>query len=212
MHIPIAVKVCGLTRLKDIELALELGARYFGFIVWPKSSRALDWERACELALAVPKGRRVVVDVETPSDVLAERVKGPFDFHQIHTSLDTGWATLAAWSGLAGMDRLWLAPRIPPAESLDAGVFAFCDHFLLDTYDPKQHGGTGRTGDWSRFYDYKMRYSQKHWILAGGLNPDNIAAACQQSCAEIVDVNSGVESAPGIKDHDKLKAFFKAIN
>jgi phosphoribosylanthranilate isomerase len=211
MNIPISVKVCGLTREQDIQLARELGARYFGFIVWPQSPRALSWERACALAEMVPEGQRVLVDVETPADVLAERVKGPFDFFQIHSQLSVGWATLAAWAGLVGKERLWLAPRIPPRESLAAGVFEFCDNFVLDTYDPHQPGGTGKTGDWSQFHDYKSLYPHKSWILAGGLNPDNILVACRQSGASTVDVNSGVEVEPGIKDHSKLRAFFKAL-
>ncbi len=211
MNIPVLVKVCGLTRVEDIELSAELGARYFGFIVWPKSPRGLSWEQACALAEKAPQGGRVLVDVETPSDVLAERVKGPFDYFQIHSQLEVGWATLAAWAGLVGKQRLWFAPRIPPRESLASGVFEFCDHLLLDTYDPHQAGGTGRTGDWSRFYEYKSAYPHKNWILAGGLNPQNIVAACQQSCAETVDVNSGVESSPGIKDPAKLRALFDVL-
>jgi phosphoribosylanthranilate isomerase len=212
MNIPISIKVCGLTRVEDIQLAHELGARYFGFIVWPQSPRGLTWEQACLLAEQAPAGQRVLVDVETPADVLAERVKGPFDYYQIHSRLDIAWATLAAWAGLAGKERLWLAPRIPPRESLATGVFEFCDTFLLDTYHPKKPGGTGETSDWSQFCDFKNLYPQKNWILAGGLNPENILSACQQSGAEAVDVNSGIESSPGIKDPVQMRAFFNAVN
>jgi phosphoribosylanthranilate isomerase len=81
------------------------------------------------------------------------------------------------------------------------------DVFLLDTFSPEKFGGTGLPGDWSKFARHQRNFPRKTWILSGGLTPDNIAAALAQSGARWVDVNSGVESAPGQKDRVKIEAF-----
>jgi phosphoribosylanthranilate isomerase len=103
---------------------------------------------------------------------------------------------------------MWLAPRIPPGRELDLAFLPLADFFLMDTFDPHHVGGSGKTGDWLNFKRLMSLYQKVGWILAGGLNPDNVAEAVQTSGAKRVDVNSGIESAPGVKDHAKMKAFF----
>lgn len=208
MYRIVEVKICGLTREADVDLAVELGADFFGFIVYPKSPRGLTIERAVELARRVPEGRRVLVDVETGAEEL-ERYRGAgFDYFQIHTGLDLGLATLAAWSGLAGRERLWIAPRIKPGETFPRMVLEFADTVLLDTYHADRVGGTGETGDWEGFALQKGMHPQVKWVLAGGLNPQNVLAAIAASGAERVDLNSGVESEPGVKHPEKLRELF----
>ena len=91
-------------------------------------------------------------------------------------------------------------------------ILEFADTIVLDTYSTDAYGGTGRTGNWQEFDALDDIYSDKRWILAGGLNPDNVKDAIKMSGARYVDVNSGVEASPGVKDHGKLKAFFANLN
>jgi len=209
---PPQVKVCGLTREKDIETALALGADYIGLNVWPGGPRGLSADRLEELLPLVPEGRRVMVDVETGTEELERwRDRFGFDYYQIHFRLDVSMATVAAWGGFVTPDSLWLAPRLPPGEDFPQMALNFAETVLIDAYAPDKPGGTGKTASWDRFAELQLLYQHKHWILAGGLGPDNIADAVAASGAEIVDVNSGVESAPGIKDPGKLKALFEAL-
>jgi len=206
------VKVCGITRREDVECALNLGADFIGINVYAPSPRAVAPERLPELLEIIPPGRRVLVDVSTPTDQLAEYLPHAFDAYQIHFDLEISMATVAAWSGLAGQHALWLAPRIPPSEPhFPQILMEFADTLLLDTYHRSAYGGTGKTGDWQRFLDCTLLYQHKHWVLAGGLSPDNILEALRFTQAEIIDVNSGVESAPGIKDPRKLEALFDRV-
>lgn len=211
MFRPVRIKVCGLTREGDVADALHLGADYCGFIVYPKSPRSVSLERAAELANAVPVGKRVMVDVETSTEDLERARDMGFDYFQIHCSLDVGLATLAAWSGIVGKKRLWIAPRIPPTEPFPTAVLEFADTVLLDTYSKTQAGGTGKTGDWARYAKLSKDYPATNWILAGGLTPDNVVEALAETGTHHLDINSGVESAPGIKDKAKLEAVFQSL-
>lgn len=208
----VQVKVCGITNLDDAKLALDLGADYLGVIVYPKSPRALTIEKATELLELLPRGKRVLVDVATGTDVMEEYRRLPVDFFQIHFDLEIAIASVAAWSGLVGENRLWLAPRVPPEEPyFPQIVMEFAHTFLVDAYDKHAYGGTGQVANWQRFLDWSTLYQHKRWILAGGLNPENIAEALQSTGAEMVDVNSGVEASPGVKDPVKMREFFTSL-
>lgn len=212
MNIPVTAKVCGLTREEDIELALSLGARYCGLILFSDSPRSVSIERAKTLLRLIPAKKRVLVDVNTPADVLSQIVDElPFDYFQIHCSVEAPLVSLASWAGLVGTERLWVAPRVPPQEEFPESIFDFCDTCLVDTFHKDKAGGTGETGDWGRFAKWQDRYANKNFILAGGLNPVNIPSAIEESGARTVDVNSGVEIAPGVKDKSLMEAFFAAI-
>lgn len=211
MYRPVSVKICGLTREADVDLALELGADFCGFIVYPKSPRGLSLERAAELAARVPEGKRVLVDVESGADELERHRDAGFDYFQIHAGLNVGLASLAAWSGLAGRERLWIAPRLQPEKPFPEMVLEFADTVLADTYHKEQIGGTGETGDWAGFAELKQSHPRTNWILAGGLNPQNVLDAIAATGAERVDINSGVESEPGIKNPEKLRELFGVL-
>ena len=211
MFRPVQIKVCGLTREEDVDMALSLGADYCGFIVYPKSPRGLSLERASELAARVPEGKRVVVDVETGSDELERFRDAGFDYFQIHAGLQVGLATLATWSGLVGKERLWVAPRLAPGDAFPEAILEFADTVLIDTFSKSQIGGTGEVGDWEGFASLREMHPHIHWILAGGLSPDNALEAVAATGAEHIDVNSGVESVPGIKDAEKLRSLFKTL-
>ncbi|QXD25327.1 phosphoribosylanthranilate isomerase [Opitutia bacterium ISCC 51] len=202
------VKVCGITRPEDGQLALSLGASYLGFILYSKSPRSIDLEAFTSLNASLTDSFRVVVDVRPDMDQVKRYVSAGFDFFQIHFSDVHEGEYLAELSELVGRDRLWLAPKLPPETLFPESLFDYTDNFLMDTFQKNGFGGSGKTGDWKGFRQLKNDYPEKTWILAGGLNPDNIEDAVNQSEADIVDVSSGLESSPGIKSADKLRAFF----
>jgi len=205
------IKVCGLTRKKDIARVLELGADFAGVIVYAQSPRGVSTQKAAELVCDIPQGKRVLVDVApSPERLEAHKALG-FDHYQIHFDpAETSPATLAGWSRLAGRQSLWLAPRLPQGSVFPECLLDIADTFLIDAFHAGLYCGSGQVGDWGFFSRQKTAFPEKRWILAGGLNPPNIAAALAATGADCVDVNSGVEAEPGVKDHAKLEAFFKA--
>ena len=208
----IQLKVCGQTRVEDAQVASDLGADYLGFILYPKSPRAITLARYAELAPELPIGpRRVAVMVEPTTEELAAAVAAGFDFFQIHCAHTTPVETVQGWSMQVGAHRLWLAPKLPPGEDVPAEWLPLAATFLLDTFHAGGFGGSGKTGDWAKFARHKESYPQHTWILAGGLSPDNVTDAVAKSGTFFVDVNSGVETSPGVKDHAKLRALGEAL-
>ncbi|OAM87153.1 phosphoribosylanthranilate isomerase [Termitidicoccus mucosus] len=208
----IQLKVCGLTSAADARAAARAGADYLGFILWPKSPRFLALEAWKKLAPDLPAGpKRVAVMVEPGVAELSSAVAAGFDFVQIHFSHTVPLAVAAEWSEFTGRSRLWLAPKLPPEMDVAAAWLPLADTFLLDTFHAGGFGGSGRTGDWAKFARHRAAHSEKTWILAGGLTPENVAAALAASGARFVDVNSGVESSPGVKNAEKLSRFAKNV-
>jgi phosphoribosylanthranilate isomerase len=207
------IKVCGITRPEDAELALSLGADYLGVIVYEKSPRAVSIDRVPGLLEAIPQGKRVMVDVAPSAERLRSCMALGFDACQIHFDLEIAMASVAAWSSLVGPEALWVAPRLPDSEpDFPQVLMAFSNTILVDAFDRNAYGGTGRAGaNWQRFLDCTLLYQHKKWILAGGLSPDNIREALEFTQAEMIDVNSGVEVSPGIKDADRLRDLFAKI-
>ncbi|MBI5768546.1 MAG: phosphoribosylanthranilate isomerase [Verrucomicrobia bacterium] len=208
----IRIKVCGLTSLVDAEFADRCGADYLGFILYPKSPRFVALETIRAMAKHLPDRKKVAVSVEPTAAELMEMKAAGFDFFQVHFKHDLALEAVAAWSATVGADKLWLAPKLPPAADVPPALLPFAKFFLLDTFHAEKFGGTGLTGDWAKFSRHQQSHADKTWILSGGLNPDNIGEALRASGARWVDVNSGVESAPGVKDHAKLKAFVVALH
>ena len=187
------VKICGITRAEDAELAIALGADYLGFIFVKESPRYVEHApRTCGV-------KRVgVFRGSTPDEIARIADEQQLDLVQVH---DVGRASVRA-DGLKPVLRLPLIRALHvhgelPDTSTDA------DYILFDT-----GGGTGRTFDWNLLAHYPRT---KPFFLAGGITPDNVAAAIEKTNPYAVDVASGVEERPGIKDHRKLKAFFEAI-
>jgi phosphoribosylanthranilate isomerase len=207
----IRFKVCGLTSLVDAEFADRCGAGYLGFIFYPPSPRNLSLAQFAAMQVKLPPRKKVAVCVTPTVAELQSFAAAGADFFQIHFPPDTPLDTLRAWSQAAGPDRLWLAPKLPPPSDVAPAWLPLAETFLLDTFDAGKFGGTGQTGDWAKFARHQQAYPGKTWILSGGLTPENIGDALRQSGARFVDVNSGVESAPGVKDHAKLKTFAAAL-
>ncbi|MBC8039706.1 MAG: phosphoribosylanthranilate isomerase [Opitutaceae bacterium] len=206
------LKVCGQTRVEDARTAAELGADYLGFILYPKSPRSVTLARYAELVAGLPTGpRRVAVMVEPSAEELAAAASAGFDFFQIHAAHTTRLATVQGWSAQVGAHRLWLAPKLPAGEDVPAEWLPLAATFLMDTFHADGFGGSGKTGDWGKFARHQQANPQHTWILAGGLNPENIGKAVARSGTHFVDVNSGVESSPGVKDHAKLRRLAEAL-
>ena len=200
-------------RAEDARLAAELGADFLGFIFYPKSPRYLAFEAYEALAPLLPRGpKRVAVMVEPSLEDLRRARETRFDLFQIHARHDTPLETVRAWSeAVGGAANLWLAPKLPPGAPFPDAWLPLADTFLVDTFHAEGFGGSGRTGDWAGFARLAEAHPGRRWILAGGLNPENVAAAIAASGARFVDVNSGVETHPGAKSPEKLRAVAEAL-
>ncbi len=208
----IHLKVCGMRRAEDARLAAELGADFLGFIFYPKSPRHLAFEAYDALAASLPGGpRRVAVMVEPSVEELAQAKGLRFDFFQIHARHDVSLERVRGWSEAVGAARLWLAPKLPPSAAFPAAWLDLAGTFLVDTFHAEGFGGSGRTGDWAGFAALARVHPDKRWILAGGLAPENVVEAIALSGARHVDVNSGVETNPGVKSPEKLRALAAAL-
>ena len=210
----IRLKICGLTALVDAEFVDRAGADALGFILYPKSPRYISLLQYKAMAPRLPGGRkRVAVMVEPSAAELAEALETGFDCFQVHFDpANVPVAMISRWSQAVGPKRLWLAPKLPPGVDVSGELLRLADTFLIDTFHADGFGGTGRTGDWAGFSRQQAAHPEKTWILAGGLNPENITAALAESGAKFVDVNSGVELTPGVKDHAKVRRFVVAIH
>lgn len=207
----VQLKICGLTSAADAHAAAGIGADHLGFVLHPESPRHITLERFRELQPELPALPKVGVIVYSDMDALQRVHDAGFDFVQLHFPNDTAFFEAALWTDIVPPAKLWLAPRVPPGRELDACFVPLADTFLLDAYDPKQHGGTGKTGDWSAFAWLQGKFKKVRWVLAGGLNPENVREALAKSHAKSIDVNSGVEASPGVKDHAKLAALAAAL-
>jgi phosphoribosylanthranilate isomerase len=198
----VRTKICGITRKEDALAVLESGGDAMGFNFYPKSPRCLDLESARDLAEKLPPfGLRVGVFVDAQFDEVMEAVKAmSLDTVQLHGDEPPEIAEDLREEGI----RVWKAIRVKDAESLVAFEDYPCEALLLDAFDPGKPGGTGQCFNWDILADWD---APRPWILSGGLTPDNVADAVHRLNPYGVDVASGVESAPGIKDAVLLKDF-----
>lgn len=207
----VRLKVCGLTSIVDAEAADRCGADYLGFILYPRSPRFVPLAQYRAMASRLPERRRVAVSVEPSGEQLSAMAGAGFDFFQIHFAAGMDPARLEEWARVAGRERLWLAPKLPPESDVPAMVLASAQTVLMDTFHASGFGGSGVAGDWAKFARHRVAFPEHTWILAGGLNESNIGDALGASGARTVDVNSGVESSPGVKDEARLRRFAEAI-
>jgi len=206
------LKVCGLTSLVDAEAADACGADYLGFVLYPKSPRYISLEGFKAMARRLPDRKKVAVVVEPATEELSRLIDAGFDCIQLHFSHETPFFQVALWADAVPADRVWLAPRASTSGETDPAFFPLAHTILFDAHDAKNFGGTGKKADWPKFRELREKYTRIQWILAGGLNAENIADALHATHANFVDVNSGIEAAPGIKDQAKLRAFVLALH
>jgi phosphoribosylanthranilate isomerase len=202
------VKICGVTRPEDAELAVGLGAWAIGFILWPGSRRAVDPAVAAGISQALHRRvERVGVFVNQPLDEI-ERAVDTLALSYVQLHGDEGPAFCAAVGQRTGA-RVIKAMRVRHAADLRDLDRFHTDLHLLDTAAAGLRGGSGRTWDWSLV---AQRRAKIPFLLSGGLTPDNVAAGIAAVRPWGVDVASGVESEPGVKDRAKLEAFFAAAH
>ncbi|MBC7793137.1 MAG: phosphoribosylanthranilate isomerase [Clostridia bacterium] len=203
------VKICGITRLEDARVALELGASHIGFIFHETSPRYIAPKDVFAIAVALgPSVQKVGVFVNQPPErVRAVMEATHLDIAQLHGD-ETPEIARAAWP------NVWKALRVRDAASPDESdaALALADSFngpiLLDARSDKALGGTGTKTDWA----VALRVKQKHRvILAGGISPFNVQDAARVVDPWTIDVSSGVEDAPGIKSRKKMTDLFRLI-
>jgi phosphoribosylanthranilate isomerase len=201
------VKVCGITRLEDAELAVELGAWALGFILWAQSPRAADPAVAAGIAAALRRRAELVgVFVNATLDEIAHAAD---ELHLSHLQLhgDEGPAFCAEAGRRTGA-KVIKAVRVASAADFQDLERYHTDFHLLDTDARGLRGGTGETWDWALAARRRRKVPA---ILSGGLTPGNVAAGIEAVDPYAVDVSSGVEASPGVKDPAKLAAFMAAI-
>ncbi|THD84829.1 phosphoribosylanthranilate isomerase [Aliigemmobacter aestuarii] len=207
----IRVKICGLRTPADVAAAAAAGAAYAGFVFFPKSPRHLTLEAARDAALAAPPGLAKValtVDADDAAlDAIVEAV--PIDMLQLHGhETPDRVAEVRARYGLPVMKAIGVADEGDLAAIFDYSTVA--DQLLIDAKPPRNAalpGGNGLSFDWRLV---AQRRWLRPWMLAGGLTPENVAEAIRLTNARQVDVSSGVESAPGVKDASRMAAFVRA--
>jgi phosphoribosylanthranilate isomerase len=207
----ITAKICGITRAEDAVAAAEIGADWLGFIFYQPSPRHVTAAQFDAMRAKLPAVKKVAVGVEPAPADLAQLAALGFDAFQVHFPHTTPVHRIGAWAETVGVRRLWLAPKLPPGEDVKPEWLPFAETFLLDTFHADKFGGTGQTGDWAKFKRHATAHPEKTWILSGGLDPENIAAAVSATGARFVDINSGVESSAGRKDRAKLLSLAQAL-
>ena len=207
----IAVKICGITTPDAASAAAAAGAVSGGLVFHPKSPRNLDIERARELARLMRGKLKVVTLLADPSDEQLAAVTGQVapDFLQLH-----GAESARRVAYVRAKFNTPIIKAVAVAEASDLAAAAeyedVADLLMFDAHAPK---GAERPGGHGAAFDWKIlagRRFSKPWFLAGGLDPENVARAIELSGAEMVDVSSGVESAPGIKDPARIQSFINA--
>ena len=207
------VKICGITRPQDAELAGGLGADALGFVFWPSSPRYIAPEAAAAIAQRIPPPiMKVGVFVDESIDDVARIMdEVGLDAAQLHGHETPEYCrelmALAAPKP-EGRRRVIKAIGMTENGTIDVTPFGPDVVLLLDAHDAVRHGGTGRTVDWDKAREIALTRST---ILAGGLNAANVKLAVQSVRPYGVDVSSGVESAPGVKDPSRLRSFFEAL-
>ncbi len=205
----IRVKICGVTRKEDLRAAVLAGASYVGLNFFAKSPRFVDIEQARELALDAPVGVVKVGLFVNPDDEFLDEVLAsvPLDMIQLHgQESPERLREIKLRFGLPMMKALGIssAEDLAQLQAYDAA-----DQFLLDAKPPKGAilpGGNGVTFDWSLLKGLDL---DRPWMLAGGLTPENVCEAVKQTATLQVDVSSGVESAPAIKDKSLMEDFIR---
>jgi phosphoribosylanthranilate isomerase len=199
------VKICGLTRAQDAELAAGLGASALGFVFWKNSPRYVTAEVAKGIAANVPEHvLKVGVFVDQPVEEVARIMdEVGLDVAQLH-----GHETPEYCRQLAKR-TVFKAIGVADNGSTHIDDFDADVVLLVDAHDPARFGGTGKTVNWDSAREIAAR---RRTILAGGLNAANVKLAVRSVRPYGVDVSSGVESAPGVKDPNRLRTFFEALH
>jgi phosphoribosylanthranilate isomerase len=199
------IKICGLTREEDVVFAADSGADFLGFIFVPSTPRFIEPERAAAISASIRQRDQRPQLVGVFRDASAEYVREiasivGLDLAQLHgAESDEDIRTM----GIPTIKAFRVGATLP-----DTSAHPSADWFLFDAFEERRHGGTGRRFDWSLLGTYPRT---KPFFLAGGLSPENVAAAISLARPDAVDVSSGVELEPGIKDHDRIDDLIRRV-
>lgn len=204
--IPVQIKICGVTNLKDARACAELGANMIGFNFYRQSPRYIEPRIARQIIEAIPPG---VCAVGVFVDASSEEIRKIAETAGVRCVQLHGCASPDACCGLAREFRVIRAfstdPQFRPEE---ISLFGHCDA-LVDAHHPNLRGGTGLTCNW--LVARATHSFARFLILSGGLTEQNVSQAIATVTPDAVDVCSGVESAPGVKDHHALEDFITAV-
>ena len=202
------IKICGITKSEDAKFAINAGADAIGFIAFPKSPRyieANDVKKICNSLESAKFAKKTGVFVDADIEDIKTYISAGIDTIQLHGNESAKFA-----EECAKFAEVWKV--IKPQAVEDIAKFANfpADKFLLDTFHKDLHGGTGQTMD-LKLAKFAVQTLPKPVILAGGLAPDNAVAIVEQIQPYGIDVNSGVETTPGIKDHKLIKKLLMSM-
>ncbi|WP_353144006.1 phosphoribosylanthranilate isomerase [Acinetobacter pragensis] len=202
-------KICGITRIQDIQSVVDAGADAIGFVFFPPSPRSVAPEQAKELIRHVPAYVQTVgLFVNASADEIVQILKqAPVDILQFHgDETPQQCQQIAAQAGRRWYKAIQVKPEMDVTAVIRQFQQAGASAVLLDAWHPELKGGTGHSFDWSAFPKLDIPL-----ILAGGLKPENIEDAIKTTNAYAVDVSGGVESAKGIKDQQLIEQFMQGV-
>lgn len=202
------IKVCGITRVEDAQYAASLGAWAVGMVFVPSSPRVIDAETARLITESV-KVEKVGVFVNASIEKINQTVQTVgLTAVQLHGDEDLSFISLLKKS----IPQIKIIKALRPQTREDLKVISefrsVCDWILMDAYSPKERGGTGQVADWTLAHEASQ---SGPILLAGGLNTENVQAACAQVHPHGLDVSSGLEISPGVKSKEKMALFFNNI-
>ena len=197
------VKICGITNSEDARAAVDAGADAIGLIFYQGSKRCIDERLAAEIVSLLPPYTSINALFVNPTEAEVRKVLSTVDVSQIQFHGEEPPAFCEDFG------RPYVK-SIPVVDTTRMQALV-ADHanaraYLFDTHVTGEYGGTGKTFDWTKMPEKKIG----HPILAGGLDPENVATANRKALPDAVDVSSGVESQPGIKNHETLERFIAA--
>ncbi|HKI49047.1 MAG TPA: phosphoribosylanthranilate isomerase [Desulfobacteria bacterium] len=201
----VRVKICGITRMVDAEAAVESGADALGF-VFAKSPRQISPEKAREIIRRMPP---FVTTVGVFVDEVPQKIREIMNFCGLDLIQLHGHETPTTCADLSS--RVIKAFRVQGEETLTQ-IVPYKGHvraILLDTYQKGVNGGTGKTFDWR--LARKAKEIGIHVVLSGGLGPENVLEALERVTPSAIDISSGIEKSPGIKDHERMKMFMEKV-
>lgn len=200
----VQIKICGLTNRDDAAAAMDFRVDYLGFVLYPKSPRGITAAKLVEIVDSLPSGFRAIgVFVNTPCEEI-EVIAGDAALYAVQLHGDEAPADymgirIPIWRAVQLREGRWQPDPAPWSAA----------RYVVDATVKGKYGGTGVTADWAQA---AVLARQHPVVLAGGLNPDNVSAAIKAVSPLVVDVVSGIESAPGRKDLKKLRAFVDAVH
>lgn len=204
---PPAVKICGITQAAQAEEIANLGADALGINFWPKSKRYLPVDQAAGWLPSLKNRTTLVAVMVNPDRLLLDRLQAEGLAHMLQLHGDEPPAEVERLMNAGA--RVIKALQIRDRASLSQIREFPCPTVLLDAYNPGIYGGSGETFPWELAVIAQEENPEKRILLSGGLTPENIAQAVRQTRPVAVDVASGVESAPGIKDLDLVRKFIE---